>query len=172
MRSTELRQLLATFDGRDTTPLERAAVALPATRATADRLLALAADESSTLVGATWVIKNMVEAGLELEPVHGEALVALLTPTSDDWAALHVLQTLPFVELTRRAQDALHAALVHLLGREHKFTRAWAYNALALLARADARWRPDALDRLERAYEDEAASVRARIRNAMRELED
>ena len=85
-------------------------------------------------------------------------------------ALLHVLQTLPFVELPSDSLEWLHGRLSELLERDHKFVRAWTFNAFGLLATADSRYRDEVVAMFEEAARSEPASVRARVRHAAKAL--
>ena len=58
----------------------------------------------------------------------------------------------------------LKQTLVTLIENENKLVRAWAYSALVQLADLHPKLQPKVITILDQAYEDEAASVRARAR--------
>ena len=156
---------------------ESTASRLPTTPESVDALLTIirrsktnesSVDESST---ASWLLKFLAEQGVDIGTRQVTKLIQVLELDADDWTLLHLLQLLPYLRLNTTQQDKLHARLDALLARKHKFVRAWTFNGFGVLAATDARWRADTLERFERAMQTEPASVRARIRNVMRELE-
>lgn len=165
-----LSEALAGFDGRHTSALEDAAAELTGDPATVTELLRIARRGGNDEIGATWLLKRLVEEGAPVSRT--KRLVDLLPRLETDMGRLHVLQTLPLVRLTGTALAPLHDSLVELLESDHKFVRAWTFQGFAILAQANAAYRDEALRRLMSARESEPASVRARIRHAMKELED
>ena len=176
-----IRELVETCEVEDAGAREAVAERIPRTPQAIDALLAIGIQASRSTIedpstagslrASTWLLKRLAEEGVDFAARHTTRIVGLLDGDSDDWVQLHLLQLLPYLRLSRRHQDALHAKLLELLTKEHKFVRAWVFNGFGILALADPRWREVALTRFESAMQVEAASVRARIRNVMRELE-
>ena len=88
-------------------------------------------------------------------------------------AKLHLLQMMPTWVIPAERRDALYAVLIGYLDdrKGKKFVRAWAYNGLAVLADQYPELRGDVLGLLARGREEEASSVKARIRNLSKEFE-
>ncbi|MXW16866.1 MAG: hypothetical protein F4139_12495 [Gemmatimonadetes bacterium] len=159
---------LRSYDGKRVAPFRSVADAV---RDMPDRgipqLLDLAAsDEPALQVGATWVIKRLAERGDAPTGKQVGLAIDLLERVQAPDAVLHLLQTLPYVEIPADRQAGLGRILNRLIGSRRAFIRAWAYNGLGVLAAAN----PDLRDEVEAffdaAAERETAAVRARIRHA------
>jgi len=167
----EIDLLLGSFDGRDVAPL-RSATELAADRPDASlaHLLGIADDPDPRIQeGATWVVKALAEANVPFDGNATARVIALLgaDPGLTPNATLHLLQTLPWLSLPRRGRARLHRAILVHLDAPHTFVRAWAYNALGVLATAFPEHAGEASRRFEAAMRSEKASVKARIRNVM-----
>ena len=123
-----------------------------------------------TSVAATWVLRAALAAGQELDRSQTAALLRELTRIREDDARLHVCQSVVHLEVPSRSAAPLARFLRERLAGEHKFTRAWALDALVRLAQQHDGYRREALDALARAGTDPAASVRARARRLASEL--
>lgn len=168
----DIAATLRSYDGKRVAPFREVAEAVrDAPEGAVDRLLDIAASDETVLqVGATWVLKYLAER--DVAPSDGQAarLLRLLNrPLASD-ALLHLLQTLPHMDLAADLPAgevrALHRALLQLIESDRVFVRAWAFNGLGLLAARD----PALLDEVDRLFsqaeETESAAVRARIRYA------
>ena len=124
-----------------------------------------ASDELALQVGATWVLRNLVERGAVLDGRQAEKLLRLLSQPIAPDALLHVLQTLPHMEVEPAQQGALHNALMALIKSRRAFIRAWAYNGLGILAAREPSLRNEVLTLLDQAAGRETAAVKARIRH-------
>ena len=127
-------------------------------------------NHSGFQIGATWLIKDLLERGAKPPARFGGTLISLLKHVQAEDAKLHVLQSLPYVELPPSQHKSLFAMLRGLLKLEHKFVRAWAYNGLAMVANAAPSYRSEVRALFNTAEKKEAASVRARIRHARKLL--
>lgn len=169
----DIAATLRRYDGKRVAPFRAVAEAVrDAPESAMGELLDLAAsDEMELQVGATWVLKDLAERGTAPQGLQGEELLRLLgRPLAPD-ALLHVLQTLPHLEVRPAPQDALRDALLALINHRRAFIRAWAYNGLGILAGHDPSFRREALTLMDRAARTETAAVRARIRNVRRRLD-
>ncbi|MEM8873080.1 MAG: hypothetical protein AAGD32_02370 [Planctomycetota bacterium] len=154
------------FDGVHTDVLESAALRWEPTAADVRLLLKLGGDaDVNRAVGASWLLKDLAGRGYRLTAAQSKTLLGLLDDEKDWQMTLHLVQAFPAVKVTRATADAWHARLAELAAHPQNFVRAWSFNALALLATTHERFRPDVADRLEVAGHNDAASVRARIRN-------
>lgn len=159
---------LRSYDGKRVAPFRSVADAV---RDMPDRgiprLLDLAAtDEPALQVGATWVIKRLAERGDAPKGRQAARAIDLLErPLAPD-AVLHLLQTLPYMEIPADRQVGLRRALNRLVGSKRAFVRAWAYNGLGVLAGGNADLREEVEALFDAAAERETVAVRARIRHA------
>ncbi len=131
------------------------------------QLLELAASEDAKLeIGATWVIKRLAEQGSPPTGGMAREAVDLLDRVQARDAVLHLLQTLPHMEIPADCRAGLRRALERHVGSRHAFVRAWAYNGLGVLAVGDRDLRGEVERLFDAAAERETAAVRARIRRA------
>lgn len=163
---------LRSYDGKRVAPFRSVAEIV---RDMPDRgipqLLELAAsDEPALQVGATWVIKRFAEFGdAPTGKLAARAIDLLERPQAPD-AVLHLLQTLPYMEIPADRQVGLRRTLNRLIGSRHAFVRAWAYNGLGVLAKGNPDLQQEVEAIFDAAAERETAAVRARIRHARAEL--
>ena len=168
----DIAATLRSYDGKRVAPFRAAAQAVRDTPEEAlPQLLDLAADDEPALqAGATWVIKYLAEHGCAPSgPLAAEA-IGLLDRLQAPDAVLHLLQTLPYMEIPADRHEQLRRALDRLIGSRRAFVRAWAYNGLGVLASADPNLRDEVDALFDAASERETAAVRARIRRARRAL--
>ena len=168
----DIVRTLRSYDGKRVAPFRSVADAV---RDMPDRgipqLLDLAAsDEPALQVGATWVIKRLAELGDA--PTGGQAArtIDLLDRAQAPDAVLHLLQTLPRMEIPADRQARLHRTLNRLIGSRRAFIRAWAYNGLGVLAKGNPDLRKEVEALFDATAERETAAVRARIRRARADL--
>ena len=165
--------LLRSFDGRHVAVLHDIAADLPTSRETLVRLIEAARQvkRGPPEIGATWLVKHLLERGVEIDADIGLRLALTIGHLSENESKLHLLQAIPYVTVTPEVEDALLPALDAILANAtHRFVRAWAYNALSVVARDNPGRREDVARRLRDALEVEAPSVRARVRAALRTL--
>lgn len=175
----DIAATLRSYDGKRVAPFRAVAEALlqgpDRGNGSIGHLVELAASEETELqVGATWVLKRLAEGGLAPREEEAVALLRLLNrPLAPD-ALLHLLQTLPHMDLAADLpageEQALQRALLRLIESDRVYLRAWAYNGLGLLAA----WSPALRDEVEglfsRAEKTETAAVKVRIRRAREAL--
>lgn len=167
----DLETEIAAYDGKHKDVLEAIAARLPPGGGAVRDLTALARrDDAKLQAGATWLLKHFQEKGLAFSAQQSGALLALLGEVSHWEARLHLLQILPALTLPEERKAALYRLLTgsNYLQAPNKFVRAWTYNALAILATRFPELRGKVALLLISAQEDEAASVRARLRSVMK----
>lgn len=134
-------------------------------------LLALVASRaSSTAIGATWLLKALLEEGLELEPTQIAQLARCLDRLTDDWARLHICQSMRFLSVPGRNARPFARFLETASQSQQKFLRAWAMDGLWRLANQHERFLPRAIELVELGSHDAAPSVRARARKIRKEM--
>jgi len=167
--------MLRSYDGKRVAPFRAVAEALSRGpdrgNGSIGHLVELAGSEETALqAGATWVLKYLAER--DVVPRGGEA-VALLRllrrPLASD-ALLHLLQTLPHMDLAAHLpggeERVLHRTLLRLIESDRVFVRAWAYSGLGLLAARDPALRDEVEDLFRRAEKTETPAVKVRVRHA------
>jgi hypothetical protein len=162
----DVAAVLLAWDGRDSLPLRDLADGLAVTPESVGQLVTLARRSEPALpVGATWVLKRWLERGHAFDRRLSGRLAVLLDRELPWAAALHVLQSLPRLDLTPDRWRDLEPALEAHRRSPRAIVRAWAYNGLALLADREPGLRRRVRALLDAALADEAPSVQARIRN-------
>ena len=125
--------------------------------------------ESLTLQkGASWLLKAWFEAGGKLEKEHILSVYTQLN-NLDSWEAkVHILQCMPYMPVAKKVLKNVDAFLRFTLTDTNKFVRAWSYNGFYELACQYPEYRAEANQFFDMAMKDEAASVKARIRNILK----
>lgn len=124
-------------------------------------------DTSSCERGATWILKAWLEEHNELRSDHVATIFRSLNKLQHWEAKLHVLQSLPYLPISAKEKKRVEAFLRMTLMDENKFVRAWSYNGFFELSRQHPEYRDETQRFFDMAMRDEAASVKARIRNLM-----
>lgn len=162
----ELELALKNFDGSNLNPLK---VALPENVESSEMLEILLdrmeSGSDTERIGASWILFNRVS----LRPWIGaqEQAKALGTLSKDaPWQALlHVLQLLPTLPLSRRDCQVMFPVVVELTRHSRPFVRAWAHNAVYVVANLEPGLRAQAERVLLQGSRRDSASVRARLRS-------
>lgn len=114
--------------------------------------------------GASWLLKAWLADGGQLSARDTAVLFQSLSGLQHWSARLHGLQCLAYLTIPDASEKPLERFLRQHLTHENKFVRAWAYNGFALLSRKNPDFSKEAESLFEMALRDEAASVKARIR--------
>ena len=164
---------LRSYDGKRVAPFREVARAVRdiPTRALPQLLEMAVRKEEALQVGATWVIKDLAERGSVPGSLAAARVIDLLERLQAPDAVLHVLQTLPHLEIPADRREMLERALRRFIGSRRAFVRAWAYNGLAVLAAGNPGLRGEVEALFDAAVEQESAAVRARIQHARRAWE-
>ena len=115
-------------------------------------------------IAATALLKRYRERHIVFEANLVVRLLELI-PAAQHWeATLHLLQMLPQLPISPGHADSLCDSLRDLTRHRNTFVRAWAYGGLHGLATLYPEYRCGVAPLLKRAAREEAASVRARLR--------
>ncbi len=164
-RTDALSQALFDFDGKSAGPLERFAAAYSADAKLVEELCDFAASKDNNLqAAATWLLKRYGVTGADLSPSQTETLLGLLVQKTGWLARIHVLQMMQTLNVPSSLAASLMSALAEQAAGANTFIRAWSVHGAAALADQHPAYRDSALDLLAAAEQDDAASVRARIR--------
>jgi len=126
--------------------------------------------DPSVQQGASWILKRHLEQGCVLKAAELRSFFQTL-PVLEDWQTkLHLLQSLPFLTIEKQRLKYLEPFLRACLDEKNKFVRAWAYNGFYELALQHPKYQTEVDQLLEQAMQDEAASVKARVRNIRKDL--
>lgn len=169
----EIKKILEDFDGRHTGELNTILETLERSQKQLLALLKLAqsSKEPSVEIGATWLIKNLMEQGTRLDEKASFKLAEALPLMKDKDSVLHLLQAIPFISFTEEIDQLLLESCDDILReQDYKFARAWAFNCLGLVAQHQKKYQSKILKRLNHALEEEPASVKARIRNVLKKM--
>ncbi len=118
--------------------------------------------------GASWLLKAFIDNGGSFSEAESLKVLGHLKALSAWETKLHFLQILHAIKILNRFKQDIENFLRPLITSENKFVRAWAYNGFYLLAKAYPEYQKEASQFFEMAMRDEAASVKARIRNIMK----
>lgn len=118
--------------------------------------------------GATWLIKHYLESGGELKPQEIKTIYKHLLKLEHWEAKLHILQSIPKMPIAKAEKSMVERFLRQCLMSDNKFIRAWAYNGFYELSEQYIEYRQETRSFFTMALRDEAASVKARIRNILK----
>lgn len=119
--------------------------------------------------GASWLLKLYLEEAGVLTSAELKRVFQSLPDLLEWETKLHLLQSLPYLTISKRDVKQVEAFLRRCLASDNKFVRAWAYNGFYELALQHPQFKAEADQLLEQALEDEAASVKARVRNILKQ---
>lgn len=83
-------------------------------------------------------------------------------------AKLHILQSMAYMPVGEQEKQGVEVFLRNCLISDNKFVRAWAYNGFYELALQYPEYKAEVKNFLSMAMKDEAASVKARVRNILK----
>lgn len=119
--------------------------------------------------GASWLLKHHFEQGGQLAQAEINCIYQLLSDLGHWEAKLHILQCMPFMPIEKSSANSVHEFLTTRITDKNKMVRAWAYNGFYELAVQHETYKAEATQLLQTALTDEAASVKARVRNVMKQ---
>ncbi len=119
--------------------------------------------------GATWLLKAWLESGNKLEKAQIKTIYGLLNQLEHWESKLHILQCIPFMPIEKTERKKVELFLRKTLADTNKFIRAWSYNGFYELSKQHPEYLDETRQFFEMAMRDEAASVKARIRNIMKQ---
>lgn len=166
---SQVQSVIDEFDGHSLDPLRRLSQQHEVTAADASLLLHLIENgPSNTRVAASWILLNSESA---LSHIDSQYLKRLLNCLSlrDAWqATLHILQLLHKVEVSLDLSQDLYPVLIELSQSSKPFLRAWAISGLLRLRGLNDRQTVRIQTLAQSALVEDAPSVKARIRRALR----
>lgn len=137
----------------------------------AQQLIALL-QRTDTEQGASWLIKAYLEDGGRFDCSEVDVLISSLNNSakqSQHWQTkLHILQGLPYLTFTSEQAEILYLGLRKSLSDPNKFVRAWTYNGFYQLSLQYDKYVEETKQFFAMAQQDEAPSVKARLRNIMK----
>jgi hypothetical protein len=164
-----IERVVRAFDGQRVGELA-IAVHVDVSDADLDRLVELSTDpDEDVQTAATWLLKAHLEDGVVLGSSRVAALCRDLQRMTAKNAKLHVCQSLGRLAVPARNAEQVARFLRPCATHEYKFLRAWAADAWHRLAGQHPSYIAEAVEVLDAASHDPAASVRARVRNIAKE---
>jgi hypothetical protein len=118
---------------------------------------------------ASWLLKRYLESGQKLNQKQIKTIYSRL-PLLEHWQAkLHILQCMSYMPIDKETIDCVYPFLRTHLTDDNKFVRAWSYHGFYELARQHPEYYDETRQYFDMALQDEAPSVRARIRNIFKQ---
>ncbi|WP_419904487.1 hypothetical protein [Kiloniella sp.] len=118
--------------------------------------------------GATWLLKRYMSEGGTLHP-NLIVLIYKYLPLLDHWESkLHILQSMEYMPIPTNQKKVTLRFLRASLKDQNKLVRAWAYNGFHLFAHQFHEYKEERDKLFSKAINNEAASVKARIRNILK----
>lgn len=162
-----LREELAQYDGRNPAILSEVSERHRTRQGFLSELIVLAPDDEAVISeAATWILKAEIEDGQALAPHCVEQLILCLNGVTAWQAQLHICQSIGKIDVPHGLVLDLSQWLETLLVAPRPFLRAWALDALCQLQGSS----PETNALLAQMETDDAASVRARVRNLRRKF--
>ena len=124
--------------------------------------------KSSSQKAATWLLKRHLENDNKMSKSEVSRIYKNLNCLVHWQSKLHVLQSLPFLSISKPDKKLVELFLRSCLADSNKFVRAWAYNGFYELAVQYPEHVEETKQFFEMAMRDEAPSVISRIRNIMK----
>lgn len=166
-----IREELSAFDGKHTQPLEALTGSRSPQPSLVQELIRITKDENVNLqTAATWMLKRYQEQGRVFSDRETERILDTYSLVPGWEAKLHLLQIFDGFTIPASRAETTFRNLVHSVNDENKFVRAWSYSGLAKVAEEHGEFRSEASTLLRSGEEDEAPSVRARIRNVKKRI--
>ncbi|MCB1022770.1 MAG: hypothetical protein KDB79_00165 [Acidobacteria bacterium] len=132
------------------------------------KVFELSQDEA-TEIGATWLLKKHLEMGNTLSVRLTEDFYSFLHKPVNWEAKLHLLQCIPRLSIPSSGKAEAETFIRNCLSSKNKFVRAWAYGGFCKLADEHPEYRDEARQLVDFAMTEESASVKARIRNVVKD---
>lgn len=121
--------------------------------------------------GMTWLLKAWLESGERLNSKQLSRIYRSLNELQHWEGKLHILQCIPHMPVPAANKENVEWFLREALSDNNKFIRAWGYNGFHQLAQQFPEYQTEVDQFIELAMRDEAASVKARIRNMLKQSE-
>ena len=123
---------------------------------------------AKTVKGATWLIKHHFESEGQFTQIQQNQFLKLLIQFEHWESILHSLQILPYITISQSHKSKLEKFIHSNLTHKNTFVRAWSYNGDYVLANQYPEFMDNACTFFKLALNDEAASVKARIRQIVK----
>ncbi len=161
-----VRESLRRYDGKSVEPFRLIAEDLAIRPDALEIVISIIeSDEPNAQVGGTWVLKRLLELGLETDGQFCKKVLLWLDSTSDKNARLHLLQSFSHIKIPKSLHNRVYTLGLELTTDRNTFVRAWAYNLIGLVAVANLGFQAETWVHYKKAMLTETPSIKARIRN-------
>ncbi len=162
-------EALRRFDGKRVAPLQELADEIAIRPDALELTISIIdSDETNAHVGGTWILKRLLELGLETDELLCRNVIAWLDHCPEKDARLHLLQILDLIEVPKTCHKRLYDLALGFTSDRNTLVRVWAYNALGIVAQQNQKFKAETLERFDNALKTDSASVKARIRNRLK----
>ncbi|WP_299976049.1 hypothetical protein [uncultured Pseudoteredinibacter sp.] len=120
-------------------------------------------------ISLSHLLKKHCDSGYIVLAKHNRSILSVLENEPHWQTLLHILQSFKSFELIEEDRASWERILKSALTSENKFVRAWSYYAWVLFAERFPGYKAEVSDYIEMALRDEAASVKARIRQMQKQ---
>ena len=118
---------------------------------------------------ASWLLKRYLESGKQIHQKQIKTIYLQLPQLAHWQAKLHILQCMSHLPIDSESKDSIYPFVRRHLSDDNKFVRAWSYHGMYELARQHPEYHNETQQYFDMALHDEAPSVRARIRNLLKQ---
>lgn len=166
MPASPLLEILKTYDGKHIAPFRSIAEEISIRPDALEIVVSIIeSKEPNAYVGGTWILKHLLELGLETNKGLCTQILHWLKTTTENDARLHLLQILNLIDIPKTYHKRLYSIACSFTNDKNTLVRAWAYNTLGIIAHENPNYKAETFDRFEDAMKTDSPSVNARIRN-------
>ena len=162
-----LKNALQTWDGKQTDGIGQLYTELSQDSSFVDDCTRLLLNPELQ-VGASWLLKKHQDGGQRLNVQQADAVFNALEHLKHWQAKLHVLQSLSNLPVPEKQLNCVRKFVKQAILDDNTFVRAWGYDGLYQLACQYPQYSAETREFFSMALRDEAASVKARIRNILK----
>ncbi|WP_444996160.1 hypothetical protein [Aliikangiella sp. IMCC44359] len=164
---SELKKRLLQWDGQSTEFLQQIYIEFEK-QADLDKLLLKSLKSPDLQIATSWLLKTYLSNKRELSEKQTSHLYKIASQFKAWQSQLHFLQSIHFLLISPKDKLSVEFFLRRCLVSDNKFVRAWSYHGFDVLAEQYPEYRTEVEQFFEMALKDEAASVKARIRNLIK----
>jgi len=162
-----IKQKIDSWDGKSVNDLEAIYSSYSEDGFFVKNIIELAKNEAQQK-GVTWLLKRHLENGNKIE-ANEISVIYVNLPELVYWEAkLNILQCIHFMPIAESETKQVEIFLRNCLTETNKFVRAWAYNGFYEISVQYPEYKKETKQFFEMAMRDEVPSVKARIRNIMK----
>ncbi len=165
--SADLQEDVSAWDGKSSDDIKKIFSAHQKSSSFIADIISLMSEEQYQKA-VSWLLKHYLESGGSIKSSDIHSVYRLL-PTLSHWESiLHLLQCIPYLPISPKDKNAVNAFVRQAMTHSNKFVRAWSYSGLHELACQFPEYKKEAQVFFDRALKEEAASIKARIRNILK----